>query len=188
MDCGAISPSVVAGLVGGLCGIFGTVVGALLTASLALGRSWIDRRWRRQDVRAAEKRLQRDDRLEPVRTYAIGLQEFVHESVGLMAVVARRARDVGWTRAAETVTGELDKRWGDAEALRPRPGPSYLLRNKEALESLLVLELEANGCRLKCAEHLDAAETMSEELAGGFVDGADRALDELLDRMERAVE
>ena len=188
MDWGQLAPLIIPGLVAGMCGICGAVVGALLTAGLAFGQSWVNRRWRAQQVRTAEKRARSEDRFEPVRTYALGLQEFVHEAVGMVQVREWRTQAGGWGGSAQAVEQDLNKRMEDAEALRPRPGPYYILRDTAGFESLLKLQLEASICQLKCLECVWAGQAMTGDMANGFLQGADNALDKLLTRMDELVE
>lgn len=167
-----------------ITGLIGVLVGSGVTAGMA----YLERQWRNQDVRAAEKRVRQEERFESVRLYAIGLQEFVHEAVALLDIRRRSTDDEDWRTSAQTVERDLSRRLTAAEALRPRPGPSYLLRDKTAVESLLVLELEAHGCHLKGLEHLAADQAMTDDMASGFVQGGDNALDKLLTRMDELVE
>jgi hypothetical protein len=104
------------------------VAGQATGLAIALLIAWVERRWRRQDVRDAEKRVRLEERFESVRRYAIGLHEFVHEAVGLTAVGERSWRDEAWGTSAEALERELTQRGRGADWLRPRRGPAYLLR------------------------------------------------------------
>ena len=164
------------------------IAGQATGLATALVVAWVETRLRRQEIRAAEKRVRKEERFELVRRYASGLQEFVHEAAGLIVVGKRSWRDEGWGSAPDTLERELTKRWDNAQALRPHPGPSYILRDQAALEQLIVLELEANGCRLKCLECLSLGGPMADEMANGFVEGAGNAVDKLFKRMDELVE
>ena len=156
-------------------------------AATAVVVAWLERRWHRKEVRAAEKRVRQEERFESIRIYAMALQEFVHEAAGLMRVSNRSWRDEGWGSPLATLERELTERWDNADGLRPRPGPAYILRDEAALEPLIVLQLEANICRLKGLEALAVGGAMTDDMANGFVQGADDALDKLLTRMDELV-
>jgi len=165
-------------------GFFGVFVGSGVTLFVA----WLNHRWRREDVRAAEKRVRWEERFEPVWRYATGLQEFVYEAGHLMERWEERRLVEGWESLAQELQGQLEMLWEDLEALRPRPGPLYVVQDKEARKWYLALRLGAAVCRHKCRVCLGVGAGMSEEDASGFAADADEALKKLLEQMRKFVE
>lgn len=191
MDWEQLAPAVVTGLVGGVCGICGAVVGAVLTAGLVFGQAWVNRRWRRQEARAAEKRERLEDRFESVRRYAAAVREFVHGEVTFMGVWdnLEAHRDAEWFgMLVEQELEDLDRRWYDVHNLVSQPAPWLVIADTGVNEALLELELKADECRSRCKECLQGEGTMSEEEAECFTAQTDEFLRQLLERMEEAVE
>lgn len=185
LDWPTILSSVVAGLVGGLCGICGAVFGALVTAGLALARSWTDRRWRGQDARAAEERGRVASRMEDVREYVISLRECV--SSGLRGRTYEAELRAGGDRdeikgRLEAAYWEARERAAAADRLRARAAPDLALKDVEEEPLLTWLEMRAVESQyylggLLLDEDVHAPSTNKEEV--------DTALSKLLEAIDR---
>ena len=162
----------------------GTLTGFLL----GLLAAYVNRLWRREDVRSAEKRVRWEERLEPVWRYTTGLQEFVHEAGHLMEHWEQRRPVEAWESLAEELQGQLEMLWEDVEVLKPRPGALYVVQDEEARKWYVALLLDAAVCRHKCRECLGVGAVMTEEDASGFAADADEALKKLLEQMRKFVE
>ena len=165
-------------------GLIGVVVGASVTVVLA----WLDRRWRIKDVRAAETRARTEQLFDPVWRYAAGLHEFIHDTATWLGLWQHRRPHLGSEDLADQVRARLATRWEHSQELRPRPGPSYALRDSEATGRLIVLEMLARGCHASSVDCLDGRRLLTKEEIADWQVKADSFYDNLLARMQALAE
>jgi hypothetical protein len=163
------------------------VAAAASGAVIAVVVAWLERRWHRQEVRAAEKRARLEERFEPVRWYAAGLMEFTLGAVTRMNVWENQKPAEGWRPLAARMLSELEETWKSAEELKPRPGPWVMLVDMPAKGGLLGLELAALGCKWRCEECLKAGDVVGEEEKVRWVRDAGENMEFMLDRMKQLV-
>jgi hypothetical protein len=167
-----------------LAGLIGVVVGAGVTVGVA----YLERRWGRQEVRAAERRTRWEERFEPVWRYATAMQEFVHQAGHLMERWEEQRPPEAWQSLAWELQGQLRMLSEEAEALRPRPGALYVLQDEEARQWYVALQLVVFTCRYRCERCLGVGEVMSLEDRVGFTYDADDKVKQLQARMQGFVE
>jgi len=167
------------------------VAGQATGLGMALLIAWVEMRWRRQEVRAAEKRARLDEQFRSVRQYAAGLRQFVHDAVGLMTAW-KELRPVEAPqlpeRLVERLLCELEERWHEVEKLEPQPRPWFVVGDRRVRAALAGLEIGAELYRARCRECLEAGDMMSEEEANRFRNEAGENLKKMLKWMEKAVE
>lgn len=164
------------------------IAGQATGLGMALAISWVERRWRRQEVRAAEKRARLEERFERVRTYAIGLQEFVEAWVGVVRVWQERAVVDDQARSAQHMRRQLETQWERVVAVEPPPWALVFVRDMDAQKWLLQLRLVAQQCRDRCLGCIGSGEVMGEEEAEDFAEIVGEKLAKILEWMEQAVE
>lgn len=164
------------------------IAGQATGLGIALGIARVERRWRRQEVRAAEKRARLEERFEPVRGYAGALYEFVNEAAGWMRVWEGAKPGEDWEGFADFIRARLEEQWDKLEDLKPRPAPRFVVRDCFTQGLLQGLELLATKCQSTCVLCLrDGTVADAEELRGRVAE-AEENLGKLLERMEDMVE
>lgn len=163
-----------------VAGLIGVVVGAAVTVGVAC----LERRWRGEDVRAAEKRVRLEERLKPVRDYAAALCEFVYDASNSMAASKLSKPDKGRSVFAEPIFSQVEGLWEKAQERRPWPAPRFTVRDKLVHDHLQTLEILAYQYRFKCGEWLQSGSDPTESELQGWLANAEKSYQELLDRME----
>jgi len=163
------------------------VAGQATALGAALLIAWIERRWHRQDVRAAQRRARLDERFEPIRRYAEGLQQFVHGAVVWMEVWKENRRELGSQRVAQTVRRQLETQWHEWQELRPQPRPWFVVRDRDVIAALMRLETAADTCRERCVDCLERGDFMPQAEAERLAAQADQSVESLLDLMEQSL-
>lgn len=128
--------------------------------------------WGRHSEEEAVRRAEKRARLEPVLTYALGLQEFVEAAVAVVRVRQRRGMGTAKDASSEHVQRQLEREWDKVLAVEPRPGALVFIRDREAQECLLRLRLWAQQCRDRCLECLGSGELIADEEAKELVEFA----------------
>jgi len=165
-------------------GLIGVVVGSGVTAGVA----YLERHWRRKDVRAAEKRARLEEEFKSVRRYAAGLQQFVHDAVMWMKVWEAIRAVEGVEPSRQLVQKRLQDRWNEVEKLEPQPGPWFMLPDMRVKAALQGLQIRARLCQSRCEGALEAKNIMSYEDANRFAAEADENLNKMLECMEEALQ
>ncbi|HUW11679.1 MAG TPA: hypothetical protein VM537_18245 [Anaerolineae bacterium] len=168
----------------GLVGLMGVLLGAVV----AVGVARLERRWRREDIRAAEKRVRLEERFEPVRAYAGALCELASDAATSMRVWEALKPAENWQGIADIIRDHLESDLKKPEALEPRPAPRFALRDGEAQAWVQRLELLAMEIQDACMSHLKEGTVADEEELQSWVAKADHALDKLLKRMENVLQ
>ena len=120
-------------------GLIGVVVGAGVTVGVA----FLQRQWRRQEVRAAEKRARLEERFESVVRYGGALQEFVEDATSWMWVWREERPAGGWEHLSRRLQEELEKHWDEARESRPRWKWSMTLKSNAEELALIAQEIGA---------------------------------------------
>lgn len=164
-----------------VAGLIGVVVGAGVTVGVAC----LERRWRRQEARAAEKRARLEERLEPVRRYGLALDGFVRGAARYMRIWAH----LGAPKAAAGDLRQLvEGHWANVAQVTPRPEPVSIVEDTAARDPLLNLQLVVWRCRDRCLEVLEAGHSMADDEADRYVAEAHEHLELMLMRMDELVE
>lgn len=164
------------------------IAAAAAGAVIAVVVAWLERRWRRQEVRAAEKRARLEERFEPVLRYAAGLQGFVLQAAQFMSIWEQVRGTEGSEPEAKTMLRRLEEEWRRAKALEPRPGPYVVVRDVQAQTALVGLEMVANGCRHRCRVCLKAGGVVSGDELSRWVADTEKDMQLLRQRTEGLVE
>lgn len=161
------------------------VAGQATGLGIALAIAWVERRWRRQEVRAAERSARLEERFEPVRRYGLALQGFVRGAARWMRVWEHGRSVHG---SAQDVRKLLEGQWAEVVKVTPRPEPVSLVEDAAAREYLVKLQLVVWRCHDRCVECLEAGELMAEDEALGYVAETDEKLARMLGRMDEVLE
>jgi hypothetical protein len=160
------------------------VAGQATGLGIALAIAWVQSRWHRRDLRAAEKRARMEDQFESVRRYTAGLQEFVHSAVRWMQVWGARypgGPSDGWV---QDIVGGLEEMWQEVEEVRPRPRPEFLVRDARVKGWLFDLEVVAQECHDTCEWCIRLRGDLSREDHVRFLSAADENVEKILRQMD----
>ena len=169
-------------MVGGTCGFCGVIAGVLLTAVLNVGRSWLDRRWKEKEDRAAEKRASLEKQFGPLRAYGGELDQFVHEA---SVIVGRFVHGAGGEAERDLAEERLEELWAKVAQLKPATFPWSLLDDAAAQACLRSLESTAEKCRDWSVECVRSGEVKAGE---DFAAAADENLERMLAALEAMME
>ena len=164
------------------------VAGQLTGLATALLLAWADRRWRRQDVRTAEKRARLEERFDPLRRYASALCEFVHDIVGWMMIWDGKRYGDNWQGYADIMPQEIEKRAQKLVQVEPPPGAMIVLEGTEAYARLKKLEMLPIRSKESCLECLGTAREPDLEKFRAQADEADQHLEQILAYMTRMLD
>lgn len=139
----------------------GFVAAAAAGAVVAVVVARMEEQRRRREVRAAERRAE----LEPVRRYALALQEFIEAAVGVVQVTQSEGRKDGGEGSAHRWRRGLEREWEKVVVAEPQPGVLVYVRDREAQLCILRLRLWGMACRERCLGCLGSGEVMGEEEA-----------------------
>jgi len=158
---------------------------------IALVVAQLEKRSRRQEVRAAQKRGRLEGQFESIRAYAAGLHGFVKDAALWMEVWTELRVVEGLKPSGQEMQEGLEKpkeTWSEVKKLEPRPEPRFVIRDLRVRLELSMLEIQAARCLEKWKECVKGEIIVSEEEANRFRDEADQHLKEMLERMGEAVD
>ena len=131
------------------------IAGAATGLVIALVLAWVDRRWRRQDVRAAEKRARLDERFQPVRNYTAAICEFLWDAAACMSVWNDNRSSQTAEGYADVIREQIQNKAQKLEHLEPALGQRFQLRGAEAWTRAIQLRTLATASRKSCLHNLD---------------------------------
>ena len=157
--------------------------GALTGFLLGLLGAHIERRWRRKDVRAAEKRARLDEGFQQVRNYAAAICEFVFGTPAWMIVWNDHRSSEGREACAQFIREDIQNSWQRLEKLEPAPSPRFGLHDDEVWSLVAELESLAEGCKDGCLDFLDTGQPADVQVSRNWGAKADERLAYIFRRM-----
>ena len=161
--------------------------GALTGFLLGLLGAHIQRRWRRQELRATEHRARLDQLFQPLRNYAMAICEFLLHLTAHMEVWEKHRSSEHAHAYADIIREEIQNRAQRLQGLEPPLG-SRIALDSEAVSRLLDLESLADTCRDRSLHCLDTkAEPDIQQFKATIAEGAAHGA-HILERMTQTLD
>ena len=168
---------------------FGAVAGSFAGAATALGVSWLERRWREQDVKAAETRARTRDRLAEVRRYGAALEEFVGRGLVTFELMNSDPESVRTKSWHEYYQSRLLQKSRELHREHPSPNPIFVIGDDpEAFYPLVELQIRAWDLQARILQFLQGERGQDAPNATAGMAEAQELLNRLLRRLDELAE